>query len=258
MKYKKQLQQESKSIQLEKDEKEQIRESISRLMELQPVRIATATRQRKQARTKTGGFLFLSQRHMFAKIAIAIVLACTGATSAAAEASLPGDLLYPVKVSINEEVRGAFTFGSEAKADWEVRKAERRAEEVAALKAEGRLTASQESKAADAIETHLDAAASHIEDSREEDADTPTTQLDTRIEVLLDRSASILGEAAVRLNTPTSSMDDNDEEKEMKTESREPTSDNDRPVVDVSADAVQKVQAPGAQGSATTGLELSL
>src|SRR3989344_3616455 len=56
---------------------------------------------------------------VIASLVIALMLG--GGVSFAAEGSLPGDALYPVKVSVNEEVRGAITVGAEAKAEWEAR-----------------------------------------------------------------------------------------------------------------------------------------
>lgn len=72
-------------------------------------------------------------------IAIIIALVIGAGTSATAESSLPGDLLYPVKVSINENVRAALTLSEEAEAHWRVRIVERRAEEAEHLVADGKI-----------------------------------------------------------------------------------------------------------------------
>src|SRR3989344_2653662 len=53
---------------------------------------------------------------IFAAIALAVLLG-GGGTSLAAQAALPGDVLYPVKVNINEEVRGVFALSAEAQAE---------------------------------------------------------------------------------------------------------------------------------------------
>lgn len=50
--------------------------------------------------------------------------------SFAAENAIPGDVLFPVKVHVNENVRGTFAITPKAKAEWEVRLVERRLEEV--------------------------------------------------------------------------------------------------------------------------------
>lgn len=87
---------------------------------------------------------------------IAIVALLGGGTSFGAEAALPGDALYPVKVSVNENVRAAFTFGAEAKANWEIRRAERRLEETATLSAEGRLDAESRARIEENFQAHAD------------------------------------------------------------------------------------------------------
>jgi hypothetical protein len=71
---------------------------------------------------------------------LAVVIASGGTVSYAAESSLPGDFLYPVKTEVNEEVRSILTFDSKEKADWEVARVERRLNEVTALESEGALT----------------------------------------------------------------------------------------------------------------------
>ncbi len=88
---------------------------------------------------------FLTKRYMPA-LAVLIVFMLSLGTSAAAELALPGDLLYPVKVNINEELRGFASFSAEGKADWEVSRAERRLEEAEELAASGELTAEVQAK----------------------------------------------------------------------------------------------------------------
>src|SRR3989338_1973542 len=66
------------------------------------------------------------------------VLAGTGTVSAA-QGALPGDLLYPVKVSINEKVEVALAPTTAAKAEVQVRLAERRVDEARELSVRGRL-----------------------------------------------------------------------------------------------------------------------
>lgn len=61
--------------------------------------------------------------------------------SYAAEQALPGDVLYGFKVNVNESVRGAFSFSAEDKANWEIEKIERRAQEKAQLVASAKITA---------------------------------------------------------------------------------------------------------------------
>lgn len=74
-------------------------------------------------------------------------------TASAAQGSLPGDLLYPVKVSINEKVEAALAPSVAAKAEVAARQAERRVEEAQELAAQGRL----DEKTADALTESFDA-----------------------------------------------------------------------------------------------------
>lgn len=69
-----------------------------------------------------------------------IITTLAGGVSLASENSLPGDVLYPLKVSFNEEVRSALTLSGESKTDWEVRRAERRVEEAERLAEKGKLS----------------------------------------------------------------------------------------------------------------------
>lgn len=72
-------------------------------------------------------------------IALLVALLVSGGATIAAEQALPGDLLYPVKVEVNESVRSAIAISGEAQATWDARRAERRLEEAEELAAEGRL-----------------------------------------------------------------------------------------------------------------------
>ena len=69
-------------------------------------------------------------------ILIILGLLTGGSVSFAAENTIPGDALFPVKVYINESVRGAVAVSSQAKAEWELRLIERRLQEVEKLAVE--------------------------------------------------------------------------------------------------------------------------
>ncbi len=69
-------------------------------------------------------------------IIIALVVALGGGVSMAAQSSLPGGALYPVKVNINEEVRAAFALSAKARAQSDARRAEERLQEAEELSVE--------------------------------------------------------------------------------------------------------------------------
>ncbi len=95
---------------------------------------------------------------MLASLMIALLVG--GGVSFASENSLPGDLLYPIKVSINEEIRSKLALSVEAKADWEVTRVDRRLTEAEKLSDKGRLTSEQQEKVQIAFDKHAIAAQS--------------------------------------------------------------------------------------------------
>ena len=71
---------------------------------------------------------------------LAIALLFSGGVSFAAEGALPGDLLYPVKVGVNENVGQVLAFSTEAKAKYEAKIANKRVIEAERLVDEGKMT----------------------------------------------------------------------------------------------------------------------
>ncbi len=69
-----------------------------------------------------------------AGLAFVVLFLVGGVTSASAEYSFPGDVLYPFKVGVNEEVRGWFSKTPIAKAEWSIRLAERRLYELESIR----------------------------------------------------------------------------------------------------------------------------
>ncbi|MDP2586482.1 MAG: DUF5667 domain-containing protein [Candidatus Komeilibacteria bacterium] len=80
---------------------------------------------------------------MLITLFIATLLAVTGGISLAAEGSLPGQTLYPVKLGVNEQVKSALTFGSENEAHWSIEQAMRRLGETVNLSANSELSAEE-------------------------------------------------------------------------------------------------------------------
>lgn len=91
-----------------------------------------------------------------------------------AERAVPGDVLYPIKVNVNEEIRGTLAFSTTEKIEWETERMERRIAEVRLLASEGKLTDQVEEEAAKAVKAHADAAQDGINKLRETDADEAT------------------------------------------------------------------------------------
>ncbi|TSC77813.1 MAG: hypothetical protein G01um101429_952 [Parcubacteria group bacterium Gr01-1014_29] len=66
-------------------------------------------------------------------LGFASVVFVTGGISYAAERALPGDMLYTVKIEVNERLRGWTAISQEAQAEWSIAQTGRRLEEVERL-----------------------------------------------------------------------------------------------------------------------------
>ncbi|MES2985524.1 MAG: DUF5667 domain-containing protein [Patescibacteria group bacterium] len=77
-------------------------------------------------------------KHTYALALAAVVVIIGGNISYAAAQSLPGDLLYPIKIHVNEKVQGVLKITPKATAKWEEKKIEKRLDEVNTLVEKGK------------------------------------------------------------------------------------------------------------------------
>ena len=89
---------------------------------------------------------------------IVIFLALGGGASFVAESAVPGDPLYVVKTSVNEQVMGIVYSNPQAHANWEATLATRRAHEAAELQLRGTLTTERATKLNAEFASHADEA----------------------------------------------------------------------------------------------------
>lgn len=152
-------------VKLSSIEKGGMRADLELFTRKHPVRNADTTRLLLQERSKSYISTFaeililkpLINKLQPMTIVLIIALLVGGGTSFAAEGALPGDILYPIKVSINEEVRSFVAISDEAQAKWDARRAERRLEEAEKLAAEGRLNTETRADIESRFESHADA-----------------------------------------------------------------------------------------------------
>ena len=85
-------------------------------------------------------FLNIRTPYQYLKVSLILVLLVFGSIAYAAENALPGDRTYPVKINVNEFVKGALTFGTFEKVNWQTEKISRRAIEAEELAKQGRLS----------------------------------------------------------------------------------------------------------------------
>jgi hypothetical protein len=124
------LQHGSSGVSMDESERLALRESLISYMKENPLR-----------NPALGKRSFLSIGY-FNSILVAsiVVIFAFGGISYAAERSLPGDMLYPFKRSVNENVRGFFAFSNVSKAEFEVNLASRRLDEAQKLQSESKLS----------------------------------------------------------------------------------------------------------------------
>jgi hypothetical protein len=72
----------------------------------------------------------INKKRFAPTLAIILVLMLVGGTSVYAEKAVPGDLLYGIKVGVNESAAGLFAVSKEEKTEWQERLVERRLDEA--------------------------------------------------------------------------------------------------------------------------------
>lgn len=102
-------------------------------------------------------------------IPLAIILALSGGLSAAASTALPGDALYPVKVSVNEEVKSALIISPEKQAKWDMKRAEKRIKEAETLAIKGKLNTELKNEISAKFDAHVNGAEKEIEKEKVKD-----------------------------------------------------------------------------------------
>jgi len=182
-----------RGVHLDVSEKNAIRTELATHIAQHPVRKKNLVRQIDQTQKATS-YILIKHKPMFATIAAIVLLALGGGTSYAAENALPGEALYPVKVGINEEVRAAFAFDDEKKAEWQAERAERRLEEAEKLIEEGTLTVDIEKKLSERLEKHISKTQEKLSKLEEKGNNDAVERLSNRLETALRLHGAIVAQ----------------------------------------------------------------
>ncbi len=102
-------------------------------------------------------------------LSVILILGVGVGTSYAAEGTVPGDTLYPVKIHVNESVQTALAVSDEAKIDWSIRQVHRRLDEAEKLAYRGALSEEKRSE----IEARIEKSAARFDTAVLSIADTP-------------------------------------------------------------------------------------
>ena len=161
-----------RSLSLSKDAHARIRGNLDSFAEYHsnsdPVRNLETGRSSRRVLQGAWGFhtfTRLISTHMMAAILIGL-LCIGGGTSYAAEGSLPGDLLYPVKVNVNENIESALAVSNAAEARLQAKLVEERLVEAEELAARGTLDATASAELQSRIKAHYTEASEQSEQAK--------------------------------------------------------------------------------------------
>ncbi len=161
---------------------------------------------------------------------VVVIVSGTG-VSLAAEQSLPGDRLYPVKTEVNERLKGAFLLTPEAKITWEMERVERRLTEADELSSEGRLADDVRSMIEDDATEHADRAeelASDDEKGHVEEQIKEMLESRTRVKASFEKRKIIISEREEGEHDEESEPYDDEENDEREHRGSEEESDDQR------------------------------
>ena len=162
------------------------------------------------------GWLFYSpwftKNRMVVGSAFALVIFFAGGgVMLAANSALPGDLLYPVKIHVNEKVESATAIGQKKKAEVIVKQAITRLDEAEKLSSEHRLTEDSKKTINAVFSTQLEEGSKNIDELKKTGKEREATEIDLALKEALSKHHLILSEL----------LEDDREDREEKTKQRE-------------------------------------
>ncbi len=198
-----------KEIKLDPNKKTEIKRNLLRFVEadlsVRGVELARHDTQRSKSK-------FFNPMPVFASLVLIVLVG--GGTTLAAEGSLPGDFLYPVKVDVNEKVVSSFHFSAEAKTEWEIRQAERRLEEAAKLESQSKFSNENKVEIEQKFSDHADRVELRIEDLESRGKISAAVDLASKFETSLRAHEQILTKLDNRVGASSPSENKIEIEKE--------------------------------------------
>lgn len=147
---------------------------------------------RAAARPVPSPWFLLVMRPMPLAAIVLIISVSSASVSFAASGALPGDVLYGVKVGINEKVELALAGDAESKANVLVRQAEERLKETEVLAVEGELSPDVAMTVAQTVADNVDAAVEAAADLSEDGDDAAADGVRARISSALEAHSDLL------------------------------------------------------------------
>jgi len=187
------------NIKLPEEARDRTRAILERYIEMMPIQKALATEY-----SPSFFAFFASLRRPVVLASIATVVLLGGGTAYAAENTLPGDILYPVKIHINEEVRGTLATSAKSRGEWAIARAERRLAEATALAQASRLSDETNGEVQSRLKEHIAEAraqAKRMESGRDAEGSAEVT---ARLTAILSAHESVLLEASTGITDTNS------------------------------------------------------
>jgi cytochrome b involved in lipid metabolism len=144
-----------------------------------------------------------------------LLLVGGGATGVVAEKSLPGDVLYPVKIHINENFESAIALTAKSDAEVSVRQAARRLAEAEQLKEKGKLSSEQSQELKDAFNAEVKSIKDNVSKVRSNGDTKSADEIDSKFVKNIKDHSEIVVTLGVR-NEDSDDRNDSDSKEESK------------------------------------------
>lgn len=161
-------------IRMHAAEKADVRDRVRSFMEYHPAAMSVLQKRRTTGvripYAENFSFIYFKKWHLQSAAGVALLLLVVG-LPALAENTVPGDVLYAMKVRVNEEVLSQLSFTPYEKVRWETRRVERRIAEARQLAQAGKLTDAVEAQITKTVQEHAATAQKELVAMRENDID---------------------------------------------------------------------------------------
>jgi Domain of unknown function (DUF5667) len=191
-----QFKKKAQGISLTAAEKDALRGRLSAYLEYHPLPVSIQkSKPRRGISALREPFIewALPSRYYRSLVAGCFILTIVG-VPLLAERSIPGDLLYAMKVGVNEEVRASLASSGYEKVAWETKRLERRIAEARLLAKEGRLTEEAQATVIAAVSEHQLATEEEIAKLRTTDTEAAALAELTFVSVLDVQSAALFAD----------------------------------------------------------------
>lgn len=138
--------------------------------------------------------MLLHHKMLASAFVLVLLVSVTGGTSIAARYSLPGDILYPVKINVNEKVETFTAYSSEAKATVEAGHVNERLTEAEQLSTVNKLNENTKAEISAQFSQDLKATMTHIETLNSTGNEKSATQVKVNIEASLQKHRDIVNQ----------------------------------------------------------------